>query len=167
MNQHRLFFRTLAFVVITCADILGSQSSVQEQAKVVTAVAPIFPFDLTLVNDNSVSVQIEVRINPAGEVAAAKIISGARLDLKDDENKLLYAARHWRFSPVSETSPTRTAVIVFNFLVMPKETAEEDLTPTFKPPFEIDVKGRSHWPVRDSDFPLSPTPSPLPKKKGP
>jgi len=44
------------------------------------AVAPVFSFELTLLNKTNSSLQIEVRINPAGEVVDAKIVSGTRLD---------------------------------------------------------------------------------------
>src|ERR1700694_5089661 len=95
--KRALFLQTLILAVIIFGGVLAGptigQDSVSAQPRAITAVAPLFPFELTLINDNSASVQIAVRINPAGEVIDADIVSRARLEVEHDVDKLLHAAR--------------------------------------------------------------------------
>lgn len=157
--KRALFLQTLTLAVVIFGGVFAGptigQDSASAQPRVITAVAPLFPFELTLINHNSASVQIEVRINPAGEVIDANTVSRARLEVEHDVDKPLHAARLWRFSSVSKDSPRRVAVIVFNFQLVAKDGSEEDLMPIFKPPYEIDVRSRPYRPMSDYDFPMT------------
>lgn len=134
-------------LIITCAVVVfvmqASQSD--EQPKVIAAVAPVYPPIATAVGASG-TVLIEVEVNAAGAVTAARGVSGHPLLRRSAES----SARHWVFT---SAATTRTVCLTFVFRIVPKETAEDELTPIFTPPYQVEVRSRPAAPIVHSDPP--------------
>lgn len=125
-----------------------ASSCTEQRAGVVSAVAPAYPA-LAVASNTSGTVEVEVKVNAAGEVISSRSNNGHPL-LRDRAEK---TARRWRFIPADNVASARLATLTFVFRIMPKETAADDLTPTFTPPYQVEVRNRPFEPVVDSDPP--------------
>jgi len=124
------------------------ESTSTERPAVVSAVAPAYPV-VAVASNTSGTVQVEVKVNTAGEVIFAQSIDGHPLLRQKAEN----TARRWRFMPVANDARVRLVTLTFVFRIMSKETVVDDLTPVFTPPYQIEVRHRPFDPVVDSDPP--------------
>lgn len=115
--------------------------SLKERAEptVVRAVAPVFSNYQAAVPAANRHVVIRVRIDNPGNVKSAENVSGI-----DVNGQAKQAALRWKFSSTDRDNSERVANLTFVFQNMPEETSEEELTPIFKPPFEIEVRRRIH-----------------------
>jgi TonB family protein len=118
-----------------------------EQPAVVSAVAPAYP-TLAVASNTSGAVEVEVQVNAAGEVTSARSVNGHPLLRQKAEN----TARRWLFIAAQGAS-ARTVTLTFVFSIVPKETAADDLTPVFIPPYRVEVRHRPFEPVVDADPP--------------
>ncbi len=138
---------TVAALIIVCATAaLAMQlSSSDEPPIVVTAVAPSYPPIAVAVNAGG-TVITEVEVNAAGEVITALGTSGHPLLRRAAEN----TARRWRFTPAAVTRMVR---LTFIFRIMPRETTADELTPVFRPPYQVEVRHQPAEPIIHSDPP--------------
>src|SRR5207245_7441926 len=88
---------------------------------------------LAVIANASGDVIIEININAEGEVISTQVIEGHKL-LQDAS---IYAAKRWKFTSAKDS--IRSARIKFNFHIEEKEKPDAEITPIFKPPFEIDL----------------------------
>lgn len=118
-----------------------------EPPAVVSAVAPVFP-PVAVAANISGDVVIEVDVNAAGEITSARTVEGHPLLRRI--RVLEETARRWRFTSATNA---RTARLTFAFRIMPAETAADELTPVFTPPYRVEVRHRPFEPIIDSDPP--------------
>jgi TonB family protein len=124
------------------------------KVQVLEAVAPAYPM-LAVASNTSGRVVVEARINAAGEVTSVKVIEGHRLLRPIAEG----TAHRWRFNPSVRDAGIRTAVLTFTFNIMPKETRDDELTPVFKPPYQVEIRHKPFKPIVESDPPSYVRPS--------
>ncbi len=123
-----------------------STSTDTAQPAVVMAIAPIFP-PVAVASNTSGKVVVEVQVDAAGTVTAAKIIEG---DLLFRQGKIYEAtAQRWRFATAKDGTSLRTARLTFVFRIMPKDTLPADLTSVFMPPYQVEVRHKPFEPVVD------------------
>jgi TonB family protein len=123
-------------------------SSTEQHPAVASAVAPAYPV-LAVASNTSGTVEVEVKVSASGEVISARSVNGHPLLRQKAED----TARRWRFIPAVNDASVRPATLTFVFRIMPKETAGDDLTPMFTPPYQVEVRNRPFEPVVDSDPP--------------
>jgi hypothetical protein len=107
------------------------------QPTVTVAVAPIFIpwiFDKTGVGQSIV----EVTINRDGHVSSAKCIEGSA-DFPWGDHSFEQTALRWHFSSTNG-SEERTARITFVLRIMPKGTHDDELTPIYSAPYQMEVR---------------------------
>lgn len=123
-------------------------SSVEPRPTVASAVAPAYPV-LAVVSNTSGTVEVQVKVNTTGEIIFARSVNGHPLLRQKAED----TAKRWRFVAVDAGTGVRLASLTFVFRIMPKETAEDDLTSTFMPPYQVEVRHKPFEPVVHSDPP--------------
>jgi hypothetical protein len=120
-----------------------------ESPKVVTAVAPVFiPF--VLGKTGTEKVVIEVRINPLGDVTSAKTV---KFSLFGDQS-IEDAAKLWQFAAAANNQE-RTVLLTFVFRIMPKGTAESELTTIFTAPYQVEVRHEVFEPLKYVEAPTA------------
>lgn len=147
---------TVAVVITVSAvttPMIRPAGAFTEQPAVLSAVAPVYPI-LAVASNTSGEIKVEVRVNAAGEVTAARSVDGHPLLRQTAES----TARRWRFAPVDSGANARTVTLMFVFRIMPKETAADELTTMFTPPYQVEVRHRPFEPVVNSDPPGYVTP---------
>lgn len=103
---------------------------------VAKAVAPPFyPFVFNATGD--AFVVVEVRINKKGEVTSAKTVDFSLFT----DAAIEQTAKRWVFER-SSSETERIARVKFVFRILPLDTDETELTTTFSPPYEIEVRSR-------------------------
>lgn len=126
-------------ILITASMMLSLVTSVEaqtlERASVISAVAPVFPLP-----DKGPwvmgSVVVEALINSNGNVVVAHAITGHPFLYRASEE----AARRWLFAPSADKSKERMTRLTFIFKMMEDDTADQDLSPIFMPPYKIEVR---------------------------
>ena len=127
-------------VVILVTFVLSGVASAQSidtsstQPSVIRAVAPLFP-----VPDKGYamgSVIVEIQINASGSVIKAHAVQGHPFLYSTSEK----AALRWLFMSTAAETKVRTMRLTFIFKVMDGRIAEEDLSPLFMPPYQIEVR---------------------------
>lgn len=136
-----IFFSAMATFAIRL------ESTFSEPPAVASAVAPPYRV-LAVASNTSGTVAVDVKVNASGDVISARSVGGNPLLRQQAEN----TARRWRFVRANNGS-VRAATLTFVFRIMLKETAADDLTPVFTPPYKIEVRHRPFVPVVDSDPP--------------
>lgn len=134
-------------IVSTISGLAVQARTSNEPPAVVSAVAPVFPPVAVAANING-NVVIEVEVNAAGEVTSARTVGGHSLLRR--VRAFEETARRWRFTPATNACTVR---LTFVFRIMPRETAADDLTPVFTPPYQVEVRHRPFEPIIDSDPP--------------
>jgi len=127
-------------VVIFATFILSGVASAQAidtssaQPSVIRAVAPLFP-----VPDKGYavgSVIVEIQISANGSVITAHAVQGHPFLYSASEK----AALRWLFATTAVETKVRTTRLTFIFKVLDGRIAEEDLSPLFMPPYQIEVR---------------------------
>lgn len=122
----------LAITVPVYLSVPGRLTRASGSPKVIAAIAPTYP-GIALAMPKGGDVTVEVSVAPDGGVGTARVVSGpAPL-----RHPAVEAARLWRFAP--ENAGQRIT-LTFSFRIMPKDTPAEELTPSFKPPYEVEVR---------------------------
>jgi len=145
--MHRTILRIIFVAVIVLAAWSGkvpSSASAQNTASsnlvaVTSSVAPSYPVIVrgTLgVVDVSDEVMVEVQVDGNGAVTSARALSGHPL-LRVPAVK---AARRWTFAHCDPCRVERTIRLTFIFRTMPRGTPEEELTPVFSSPYQVEVR---------------------------
>jgi len=131
----------LTFAVLTAwfasgAVVAPSNQSTCDDSGVIAAVAPAtYPAIARAANAHG-EVIIEVKVNAAGDVLSAKLISGHPLLQKVSEE----AAKQWKFSR-SETTKERTVRLTFGFQTVDKgPNPQYEFTMVFLPPYRVEVQ---------------------------
>jgi len=152
VNRGSFLVKTLVPVLVFMTIFAeGSQSRETKVPVVAIAVAPAFlPFVFGKSRDERVV--IEVKIDKAGEVISAK--TGEFTRYTDDSFEA--TAKRWRFDP-SQESEERSARITFLFRTLPKGTPENELTPIFTYPFQIEVRHEVFEPLIYNEAPTVPS----------
>jgi outer membrane biosynthesis protein TonB len=102
---------------------------------VIRAVAPLFPIPEK--NSYAVgSVVVEIQVEADGSVSKAKAVQGHPLLYSASEK----AAQRWLFASATAETKVRSAHLIFIFKLLEGSTAEEDLSPIFTPPYQIEVR---------------------------
>lgn len=161
--MRKSYYVTTSTLVIFFSAMMGlvisQESTSTERPAVASAVAPAYPV-LAVASNTSGTVQVEVKVNTAGEVISAQSVDGHPLLRQQAEN----TARRWRFIAAANDTRERPATLTFVFRIMSKETAVDDLTPVFTPAYQIEVRHRPFEPVVESDPPSYVRPTPTRKK---
>jgi len=117
--------------------VTKTEAQTVEQPSVMRAVVPVFPHHATEMGPWAMgSVILEAQVNHKGDVIDVHAVSGHPLLYKVSEN----AIRRWLFAPCSDKSKARSVRLKFIFKLMDEGTAEEDLSPIFTPPYQIEVR---------------------------
>lgn len=104
--------------------------------EVLKAVAPTYP-PMAIRAVVIGYVLVDVSVDASGAVTSTHIV---RTPVLLDQ-AALRAARQWRFAP-DTASAVRTVRLTFVFDLAEKPQAEEDLYPSFVPPYRVDVRDR-------------------------
>jgi TonB family protein len=114
--------------------------STNESPTVVLAVAPATYPPIALAAGARGEVIIDVKVNAAGEVVAAKFSSGHPLLKKICEE----AAAKWKFSSLVGSTKERTVQLSFSFATVDNgPNPKYDLTTSFRPPYKVEIQHHS------------------------
>ena len=114
--------------------------STNQGPAVVLAVAPSTYPPIALAAGAHGEVIIDVQVNAAGDVVAAKSISGHPLLKKICEE----AATKWKFSSLVGSTKERTVQLSFGFVTVDSgPNPKYDLTTSFRPPYKVDLQHHS------------------------
>lgn len=104
---------------------------------VIAAVAPAtYPAIARQANAHG-EVTIDVQVNAAGNVLAAKLISGHPLLQKVSED----AAKQWKFSPSQGSTKERLVRLTFGFQTVDAgPNSKYEFTMVFLPPYKVEVQ---------------------------
>jgi hypothetical protein len=108
------------------------QVSSAGSAAVVFAVAPVYP-QLAVLSATSGTVDVDLAVDGNGRVVAVGAINGHQL-LKDAAEQ---AALRWEFERGGNGRRVR---LVFTFRIMPRGTSDAELTSSFSPPYNCEVR---------------------------
>lgn len=136
-----LVFSALCVVMVGQVPVSAADQATRASGSptVIAAAAPTYP-GIALAMPKGGDVTVEVSIGPAGRVNDTKVLTGAA----PLRHPAVEAARLWRFAPAHAG---QRVTLMFSFKVMPKDTSAEDLTPIFKPPYEVEVRRTMPEPV--------------------
>src|SRR5918912_4027440 len=109
-------------------------NDLQDKPAVLSAAAPIYPEIIARVELKEI-VYVRLTIDKMGLVSSAVALSGHPLLRPGAER----AAKRWKFVPSESSSGPRNLLITFVFQIMPNGTDEEELTPVFTPPYQVEV----------------------------
>ena len=148
--MHRTILRIIFAAIIVLAAWSGkvsSSASAQDTASsnlvaVTSTVAPPYPVIVrgTLgAVDVSDEIPVKVQVDGSGAVTSARALGGHPL-LRAPSVK---AARRWKFAPCHPCRAGRTVRLTFIFRTMPRGTPEEELTPVFSSPYQVEVRRAS------------------------
>jgi TonB family protein len=133
-----LVLLALTAVAVAAAQSGGPKAPSDAPPAVVSAVAPFFP-PIAYAARAMGSVVVEVKIDDAGAVASAELVSGHPLLKK----AALDAARRWRFAAGSGAEGARTARLTFLFderKDKPEPQSVYNDLVTFIPPYTVEVR---------------------------
>lgn len=134
MSKFRTCVFTVLIVLLAACSVSEIRSqTAQEQPRVVSAAAPIFP-PIALAARAIGEVNVEVSVDAGGAVTKVHT-EGHPLLQRSCES----AAKRWRFAPSETNSLTRTARLTFVFKVTEKNLPEAEITPEFLPPYKVIV----------------------------
>jgi hypothetical protein len=110
-------------------------SASPDKPTVLEAVAPSYPEIIAKVDIKEI-VYIKVQVDKMGVVISSRALTGHPLLQTVAER----VAKRWRFAPTEINSSTRELMLTFVFQIMPNGTPDEELTPVFTPPYQIEVR---------------------------
>jgi hypothetical protein len=115
--------------------VLSQQSS--SNPLVVEAAIPVFPATaIATAQEGQVLVLVGIRND--GTVKSVEFGSGPSIF----RPALKLVASRWKFAPTNKTSEERSVQLSFIFRLVPTETKSEDMLPIYRPPYEVEVRGR-------------------------
>jgi hypothetical protein len=132
--------RMLSAVIFVISVLLGVASGQVTEASpnqpvVIKAVAPLFPVPGK--SSYAVgSVAVEIQIDARGTVIKAQAVQGHPFLYPASEK----AAQRWLFASTAAETKVRTVRLTFVFKMMDDQITEEDLSPIFMPPYQIEVR---------------------------
>ncbi len=134
-----LGMRILLLFVATIAVSVSFEMSVsaQESIRVKEAVAPVFPV-MAIAALKEGRTKVEVVISEDGTVKSIGSIESPEILRRTVDA----VAKQWRFNPVRSGLGDRRAFLVFVFTLVPADTVSDKLLPIYRPPYEVEVKGR-------------------------
>ena len=139
MKNGFLIFGVLTVLVGGVAFATHGQST-NESPTVVLAVAPATYPPIALAAGARGEVTIDVQVNAAGGVVAAKSSSGHPLLKKICEE----AAAKWKFSSLVGSTKERTVQLSFSFATVDNgPNPKYDLTTSFRPPYKVELQHHS------------------------
>lgn len=139
MKNGLLIFGVLIVLVGGLAFATNGQS-INETPAVLLAVAPSSYPPIALAAGAHGEVIIDVQINAAGDVVAAKSSSGHPLLKKICEE----AAAKWKFSSLLGSTKERTVQLSFGFTTVDLgPNPKYDLTTSFRPPYKVELQHHS------------------------
>lgn len=137
MKDGLLTFAVLAALAGGATAVARNGQSTSESLAVIAAVAPAtYPAIARQANAHG-EVTIDVQVDAAGNVLAAKLISGHPLLQKVSEE----AAKQWKFSPSEGSTKERAVRLTFGFqTVDASRNPKYEFTIVFLPPYKVDVQ---------------------------
>lgn len=123
-------------LIVTLSGVASAQGT-DSPVPVLEAVAPVFPV-IAIATAQQGKVQVDVRINEDGTVRSVDFGQGPSIF----RPLLKIVAGRWRFASTEKNSGYRTVRLSFVFTLVPSETKSEELLPIYRPPYEVEVKGR-------------------------
>lgn len=130
-----LNFLSCSFFLICVLATMGFAQTKSYGEQVLRAVAPVYPFVAASVGVEG-TVVVEAKINSYGQVILTRIERGDKLLNVAAEKATL----RWLFAPRQMEKPERTMSISFHFKLMPDDVLNEEITSTFMPPNQIEVR---------------------------
>jgi TonB family protein len=132
-----LTFVVVAVLAAGAAAVARNAQSTSESPAVVAAVAPAtYPAVARQARAHG-EVAVDVQIDAAGAVLAAKMISGHPLLQKVSED----AAKQWKFAPSQGSTKERVVRLTFSFeTVDASRNPKYEFTIVFLPPYRVDVR---------------------------
>jgi hypothetical protein len=125
-----------------------------DQPAVRFAIAPIFiPWKFNDVGMGKAVV--EVKVNAAGEVIAAKCIEGSP-DFPWGDLSFAETAKLWRFAPVADETQERILRITFVQRIVPKGSPWRELAPRYIAPYQMETRHEVFEPPTNEDPQLLP-----------
>jgi len=125
-----------------------------DQPAVSFAIAPIFiPWKFNDVGMGKAVV--EVKVNAAGEVIAAKCVEGSP-DFPWGDLSFAETAKLWRFAPVADGTQERILRITFVQRIVPKGSPWRELAPRYIAPYQMETRHEVFEPYTNEDPPMAP-----------
>jgi hypothetical protein len=125
-----------------------------DQPSVRFAIAPIFiPWKFSDVGIGKAVV--EVKVNAAGEVIAAKGVEGSP-DFPWGDGSFTETAKLWRFAPAADGTQERVLRITFVQRIVPKGSPRRELAPRYIAPYQMETRHEVFEPYTNYDPPVSP-----------
>ena len=137
----KLFTCVQAAIVMT--SVVVPLAAQQNQPRLVEAIAPVYP-TLALYSSTAGEVKVRLTLDDTGTVTATKVIQGHKLLAAPTEE----AAKKWRFAAARTVAEVD---ITFVFRILPRGTADSELTTRFRSPFQIEVRGVIPQAMKNSD----------------
>jgi TonB family protein len=135
--------KILFFIILPAASCLGQPNN-SKQPAVISAASPVFPPIAAAANAVGEAI-VDVDVNAAGRVSETVIVRVHPL-LREAVDR---AARKWQFERAPGGGGRRVARLTFIFRLAPSGTPASELTPTFLPPYTIEL--RHEMPVANAD----------------
>jgi TonB family protein len=133
MNAANKTFLAIATALMLFSDIMyGREQNVSDIVSVASSNSAAYP-PIAIAAHVEGEVKVRVSVNDKGNVIKAEILEGHPL-LRSPSH---YAANRWQFSSGTNN---RSVVLTFAFKLMPRCTESIDLTPTYFPPYKIEIK---------------------------
>jgi TonB family protein len=132
--MNKLLFKILlitSLLILPSGVVPAQTEGTDDRPGVIKAVAPKYP-PIARASRTSGKVVVKVTLNPAGEVTAAKMISGHPLLAQIS----LETARRWLFSATDKKEAERFVELEF---VYTPGTKKEDAGVFFMPPYQIEI----------------------------
>jgi hypothetical protein len=139
----------VAVLPLFCLNVISQDY--KNQVDLIEAVAPIFPQDAWASNTSAI-MKIEVSVDSSGKVMKAQDIGDNIYTYKMFGSASEEAAKRWRFIP-DHAVAIRKYVITFIYKIMPLDASMEDLTGSYRPPYEMEVRCRRREPIVFDDPP--------------
>lgn len=138
--MRKILVKTL--IVVGFCICLGFESSALCQRtdlnpSVVEAAIPVYPA-VAIFTGAQGRVVVEAVVRDDGTVKSVEIRSGPPIFTR----LLKSVASRWKFAPTNKTSEKRSVQLSFIFRLVPTETKSEDMLPIYRPPYEVEVRGR-------------------------
>ena len=148
-----LFFMIVLALALSSTKSSGAiEQSVEtkfDQPAVRFAIAPIFiPWKFNDVGMGKAVV--EVKVNAAGEVIAAKCVEGSP-DFPWGDLTFAETAKLWRFAPVADGTQERILRITFVQRIVPKGSPWRELAPRYIAPYQMETRHEVFDPITHED----------------
>lgn len=153
-----LFFMLVVALVLTSTKpsraIEQSAETKYDQPDVRFAIASIFiPWKFNDVGTGKAVV--EVKVNAAGEVIAARNVEGSS-DFPWGDLSFAETAKLWRFAPAANGTQERVLRITFVQRIVPQGSPWRELAPRYTAPYQMETRHEVFEPPTNDDPPVLP-----------